>query len=101
MNRFSMEAKVGLLFLACLAIAAYVWFKVLEVSFQEGFLLKAHFRSVEGLSPGAQVQIAGIRVGSVKDILIDSERSQALVLMEIKDAYKNVIPEDSRVYIRT
>lgn len=101
MNRFSLEAKVGLLFLACLAIAAYVWFRVLEVSFQEGFLLKAHFRSVEGLSPGAQVQIAGIRVGSVKDILFDSERSQALVLMEIKDAYKNVIPEDSRVYIRT
>lgn len=101
MNRFSMEAKVGLLFLACAAIAAYVYFRVLEVSFQEGFLLKAHFRSVEGLSPGAQVQIAGIRVGSVKDVLFDSERSQALVLMEIKDAYKNVIPEDSRVFIRT
>lgn len=64
MNRFSTEAKVGLLFLACAAIAAYVYFRVLEVSFQEGFLLKAHFRSVEGLSPGAQVQIAGIRVGS-------------------------------------
>ena len=101
MNRFSLEAKVGLLFLACLAIAAYVWIKVFEVSFQEGFLLKAHFRSVEGLVPGAQVQIAGIKVGSVKDVLFDSERSQALVLMEIKDAYKNIIPDDSRVYIRT
>jgi phospholipid/cholesterol/gamma-HCH transport system substrate-binding protein len=101
MNRFSLEAKVGLLFLACLAIAAYVWFKVLEVSFQEGFLLKAQFRSVEGLVPGAQVQIAGIKVGSVKDVLFDSEKSQAQVLMEIKDAYRNLIPEDSRVYIRT
>jgi phospholipid/cholesterol/gamma-HCH transport system substrate-binding protein len=101
MNRFSLEAKVGLLFLACLAIAAYVWIKVFEISFQEGFLLKAHFRSVEGLVPGAQVQIAGIKVGSVKDVLFDSERSQALVLMEIKDAYRNLIPDDSRVYIRT
>jgi len=101
MNKFSLEAKVGLLFLACLAIAAYVWFKVLEVSFQEGFLLKAHFRSVEGLVPGAQVQIAGIKVGSVKDVLFDSDRGQALALMEIKDAYRNLIPDDSRVYIRT
>jgi len=101
MNRFSLEAKVGILFLACLAIAAYVLFKVLEVSFQEGFLLKAHFRSVEGLVPGAQVQIAGIKVGSVKNVLFDSDRSQALALMEIKDAYRNVIPDDSRVYIRT
>jgi phospholipid/cholesterol/gamma-HCH transport system substrate-binding protein len=101
MNKFSLEAKVGLLFLACLAIAAYVWIKVFEVSFQEGFLLKAHFRSVEGLVPGAQVQIAGIKVGSVKNVLFDSESSQAQVLMEIKDAYRNVIPDDSRVYIRT
>jgi phospholipid/cholesterol/gamma-HCH transport system substrate-binding protein len=101
MNKFSLEAKVGILFLACLAIAAYVWFKVLEVSFQEGFLLKAHFRSVEGLVPGAQVQIAGIKVGSVKNVLFDSDRSQALALMEIKDAYRNLIPDDSRVYIRT
>jgi len=56
---------------------------------------------VEGLVPGAQVQIAGIKVGSVKNVLFDSESSQAQVLMEIKDAYRNVIPEDSRVYIRT
>jgi phospholipid/cholesterol/gamma-HCH transport system substrate-binding protein len=101
MNKFSLEAKVGLLFLACLAIAAYVWIKVFEVSFQEGFLLKANFRSVEGLVPGAQVQIAGIKVGSVKNVLFDPESSQAQVLMEIKDAYRNVIPDDSRVYIRT
>jgi phospholipid/cholesterol/gamma-HCH transport system substrate-binding protein len=101
MNRFSLAAKVGILFLACLAIAAYVWFKVLEVSFHEGFLLKAQFRSVEGLVPGAQVQIAGIRVGSVKDIVFDPEKSKALVYMEIKDAYRNLIPEDSRIYVRT
>jgi len=101
MNKFTLEAKVGIFFLACLAIAAYVWFKVLEVSFQEGFLLKAHFRSVEGLVPGSQVQIAGIRVGTVKEVLFDAETSQALVSMEIKDTYRNVIPEDSRVYIRT
>jgi phospholipid/cholesterol/gamma-HCH transport system substrate-binding protein len=101
MNKFSLEAKVGLLFLACLAIAAYVWIKVFEISFQEGFLLKANFRSVEGLVPGAQVQIAGIKVGSVKSVLFDSEKSQAEVLMEIKDAYRNLIPDDSRVYIRT
>ena len=63
MNRFSLEAKVGLLFLACLAIAAYVWFKVFEVSFQEGFLLKAHFRSVEGLVPGHRCKLPVLEWG--------------------------------------
>ncbi|MGB6063410.1 MAG: MlaD family protein [Desulfomonilaceae bacterium] len=101
MNKFSLEAKVGIFFLVCLAIAAYVWFRVLGVSFQEGFVLKTYFHTVEGLAQGAQVQIAGIRVGSVKDIVYEPERSEALVEMEINNAYRDAIPEDSRVYIRT
>ena len=101
MNKFSLEAKVGIFFLVCLAIAAYVWFWVLGVSFQQGFILKAYFRTVEGLVPGAQVQIAGIRVGSVKDIVYEPEKSEALVEMDINDAYRNAIPADSRVNIRS
>jgi phospholipid/cholesterol/gamma-HCH transport system substrate-binding protein len=101
MNRFSKEVKVGIFFLACLAIGAYVWMKVLDVGFKEGFILKARFKSVEGLPQGAQVQIAGIKVGSVKEISFDPESGKVLVIMEIKEAYLNTIPSDSRVLLRT
>jgi len=101
MSRFTLEAKVGIFFLAALAIFGYVWLKVLDLGLKEGFMLKARFKSAEGLVQGAQVQIAGIKVGTVKDVLFDPETGKALVNMEINDAYKNTIPADSRVAMRT
>lgn len=101
MNRFSTEAKVGIFFLVCVAMAAYVWTRVLDGGIKDGFVLKARFKSVEGLPQGAQVQIAGIKVGSVSDISFDPENGRALVVMNLKDAYRNTIPADSRVQLRT
>jgi phospholipid/cholesterol/gamma-HCH transport system substrate-binding protein len=101
MNKFSLEAKVGLFFVITIAIFAYVWLSVLELGVKEGFVLKARFRSVEGLVNGAQVQIAGIKVGSVKDITFDPESGKAVAQLEIKDAYRSTIPEDSKVFLKT
>lgn len=78
MSKFSMEAKVGIFFLAVLAIFVYVWFKVLDLSIVEGFLLKARFKTVEGLAAGASVQIAGIKIGTVKDIQYDPDTGKPL-----------------------
>lgn len=100
MSKFTMEAKVGIFFLAVVAIFAYLWFKVLDLSIVEGFLLKARFKTVEGLGVGASVQIAGIKVGIVKDIQYDPDAGKAVVIMEFKDAYRNVIPEDSRISLK-
>jgi len=82
-------------------MAAYVWMRVLDGGIKDGFTLKARFKSVEGLPQGAQVQIAGIKVGTVKDISFDPESGKALVVMDLKDAYLNSIPSDSRVQLRT
>jgi phospholipid/cholesterol/gamma-HCH transport system substrate-binding protein len=101
MNRFSLEAKVGLFFLVAVAVFAYVWISVLEHGFHEGFVLKAQFKSVEGLVPGAQVQMAGIRVGRIKDIRYDPETGKATVFLEIREDYRNSIPEDSQVMLKT
>jgi phospholipid/cholesterol/gamma-HCH transport system substrate-binding protein len=101
MNRFSTEAKVGIFFLVCLAMAVYVWTRVLDTGMRDAFSLKARFKSVEGLPQGAQVQIAGIKVGTVRDITFDSESGKAIVTMGLKDAYLNTIPSDSRIQLRT
>ncbi len=101
MGTFSREAKIGIFFLACLAIIIYTWFRVLDFSIKEGFELKARFESVEGLVEGAQVQIAGIKVGQVKQIRFDQDTGKALVILEIKDEYRDSIPRDSRLLMRT
>lgn len=101
MNRFPIQARIGFFFLIGIAILAYVWFRVLDYSFREGFTLKAAFRSVEGLTQGSQIQIAGIKVGQVKDITFDPDSGKATVSMLINDAYKNMIPEGSRLLVKT
>ncbi len=101
MNRFSTEAKVGLFFVVAAAVFVYVWFNVLDFGKKEGFILKARFKSADGLVNGAQVQIAGIRVGTVKNIIFDSESGKAVALLEINDSYRNVIPEDSKIALKT
>ena len=101
MDKFPIQARVGLFFLVAVAILAYVWFRVLDYSFREGFNLKASFTSVEGLAQGSQVQIAGIKVGQVKDITFNPETGKATVSMLINDAYRNMIPEGSRVLVKT
>jgi phospholipid/cholesterol/gamma-HCH transport system substrate-binding protein len=101
MGMFPREAKIGLFFLMVVAVFAYVWFSVLERGIREGFILKAQFKSVEGLVAGAQVQMAGIRIGRVKETRYDPETGRALVLMEIQEGYLNSIPEDSQVMLKT
>ncbi len=100
-NTFSRETKVGLFFLAVIAVGAYIWFHVLDSGVGNGFLLTAQFKGVEGLVPGAQVQMTGIRIGRVKDIRFDPTRNMALVLMKIRKEYQDIIPEDSQVRLMT
>ncbi len=101
MNKFSLELRVGVFFLISLGIIAYVWFKVLDLGSPNGFNLTAKFRSVEGISPGSQVQIAGIKVGSVKEITFEPETGRAVVLLSLNESYRNLIPEGSRLMVRT
>ena len=101
MNKFSLELRVGIFFLIAIGIIAYVWFKVLDLGSPNGFLLKAKFRSVEGISPGSQVQIAGIKVGSVKDITFEPDTGRAVVSMSLNESYRDLIPEGSRLMVKT
>ncbi|MEJ2717718.1 MAG: MlaD family protein [Deltaproteobacteria bacterium] len=101
MNKFTLETKVGVFVLVCLAIFVYAWFSIVGVGLEKGFELKAYFDSVDGLKKGAQVQIAGIKVGNVKDVQFDKDTGKALVTMEIRKGYENAIPADSSITLRS
>jgi phospholipid/cholesterol/gamma-HCH transport system substrate-binding protein len=101
MSRFTPEAKVGIFFLICAAIFAYAWSRVLDLRLQSGLELKARFSTAEGLVEGAQVQIAGIKVGLVKSLKFDGDSGKVTAVLELRKEYENSIPRDSKVLVRT
>lgn len=58
-----------------------------------GYELKAEFRKAEGLSVGGDVQISGVKVGSITSIALNPETFRASVDLSIREDVK--IPEDS------
>ena len=59
----------------------------------DGYALKADFRKAEGLSVGGDVQISGVKVGSITSIALNPQTYRASVMLSIRDEVK--IPEDS------
>jgi len=96
----SREVRVCLFFLMVAAVAAYVWFCVLDHGAGEGFHLTARFKGVEGLIVGAPVHMAGIKIGRVKEIRFEPVNNVAVVLMQIRNQYRNSIPADSQVRLK-
>ena len=64
------ELKVGILAVVAIAIATTVIFLVSGEGgfFWQRYTLKAKFDNVAGLKPGAPVRVAGVEVGTVKDV---------------------------------
>jgi phospholipid/cholesterol/gamma-HCH transport system substrate-binding protein len=94
-----METLVGLF--VVVGIVSLAWLSIrlgkLEVVGDRGYTVLAEFDSVAGLKNGAVVEIAGVEVGRVKAIGLDSYR--ALVSMSIDPDVK--LQDDAIVSIRT
>jgi len=63
------------------------------------YTLKARFTSVSGLKPGADIEIAGVKIGKVSDIRLDGKDYDAVVKLALNDGV--FIQEDSTASIRT
>lgn len=80
---FSRETVVGFFVMVGLICVAYLTVKLgrMELFNSEGYILQASFSSVSGLRSGAEVDIAGVRVGRVKNIRLN-ENYQAVVELQ-------------------
>ena len=63
------------------------------------YIIKAEFTSVSGLKKGAHVEIAGVSVGRVTNIIFNPETYLAEVHIAIEDSIQ--VPDDSIASIRT
>ena len=59
----------------------------------DSYALNAEFRKAEGLSVGGDVQVSGVKIGSITSIDLNPETFRASVGLSIRDEVK--IPEDS------
>jgi len=58
-----------------------------------GYTLTAEFRKAEGVSPGGDVRIAGVKVGSIRDMRLDPKSFKAVLTLSLRQGIE--IPEDS------
>src|SRR5690606_13999350 len=62
-----------------------------------GYPLTASFRSVEGITVGTDVRMAGVKIGSVTDLRLNGETYYADAVLSVRDGI--AIPDDSTVLI--
>lgn len=64
---------------------------------REGYPLTASFRSLEGVSVGTDVRLAGVKVGTVTGIELNPETYRAETTVTIRDGI--AIPDDSAIIV--
>ena len=99
MKKIDTEIVVGIFIFIGILAMAYTSINLGQVEFfkNDYYPLKARFTSVTGLKTNTAVEIAGVKIGKVKDIRLDNY--QAVVTMDIKKGIK--IQDDAIASIRT
>ena len=64
-----------------------------------GYRLSARFDKIDGLSAGADVRLAGVKVGSITNTYVDPKTYRAVVDMSVSAEVK--LPKDSSAQIST
>jgi phospholipid/cholesterol/gamma-HCH transport system substrate-binding protein len=102
MSKKSIETLVGLFVLLGIAGILFLALKAANLgSFGEhkGYTLTAKFDNIGGLKARAPVRSAGVTVGRVKRISLDTKNYQGVVTMEIDEGIH--FPKDSSAKILT
>ena len=101
MNQTKLEISVGAFVIVGLAAIAYLALKIgagLLVG-ADTYLVTARFNNISGLSAGGKVAIAGVTIGSVDTVQLDTNDYSAIVTLRVREDVR--LPLDSIVAVRT
>ncbi len=87
----------GVVFAAALAFGVYATQVAGLGNGSQSYDLTASFRSLEGIAVGSDVRLAGVKIGTVSDVVLNSETFRADTTVAINDGI--LIPEDSSIII--
>ncbi|MDM8551751.1 outer membrane lipid asymmetry maintenance protein MlaD [Desulfobacterales bacterium HSG2] len=101
MKKSSVEISVGIFVLVGIFCVGYlsIRFGKMEWIGENYYPVLARFESVAGLTPGAEVRMAGIPVGKVQSVSLDMKEKVALVEMKIQKDI--VLSDDVMASIKT
>ncbi|MFH1035798.1 MAG: outer membrane lipid asymmetry maintenance protein MlaD [Pseudomonadota bacterium] len=101
MKRENIELSVGIFVLLGLLAVGYMTVKLGKVDFMgdNTYLLTARFQSVSGLKTDARVEVAGVAVGKVAAIHLDTKTMAAIVDLKIDQGLKFTV--DTIASVRT
>ncbi len=87
MKKSSVEIAVGVFVLVGILCVGYLTIRLGKLELMGGrhYTLSARFQSVSGLKAGAQVEMAGVRVGQVDSVGLDPAEQIAVVRLEIEN----------------
>ena len=101
MRNKSADMLAGIFVIIGLVCMAYLAVKMgkMEVLGSDGYTIYARFSSIAGLRSGADIEIAGVRVGRVTGIGLDQTRDMALVSLRINSGVE--LYDDALASVRT
>lgn len=102
MERTTMDLWVGIFVVAGVAALVMLAMKVGNLgtyNVSETYQVHAYFSNIGGLKPKASIKSAGVLVGRVTEITLDTERYEAKVIMDLDRRYQ--FPKDTFANIMT
>jgi phospholipid/cholesterol/gamma-HCH transport system substrate-binding protein len=102
MERTTLDLWVGLFVVAGIAALVMLAMKVGNLgtyNVSETYQVHAYFSNIGGLKPKASIKSAGVLVGRVTDITLDTERYEANVVMSLDKRYQ--FPKDTFASVLT
>ena len=101
MKKYSQETLVGIFVLIGILCVGYLTVKLGKMEFIGGDVYKiiAKFDSVAGLKSDSSVQMAGVEIGRVTQIILDTKSLEAVVTMKINKGVP--IQEDAIASVKT
>lgn len=93
MRQGVVESLFGAVVLAVAAFFLTFAYATSDVGTVDGYRLEARFTRIDGLNPGSDVRISGVKVGTILDIRLEEGTYLALVEMSIRDGIE--LPVDT------
>ncbi len=84
MHKNAVETVLGGVVLLVAGIFLFFAYSTAEIRAVEGYEVQAAFLKVGGLTKGSDVRINGIKVGTVKELILDSDTFDAIVVMSVR-----------------
>jgi phospholipid/cholesterol/gamma-HCH transport system substrate-binding protein len=97
MKRSVVETLLGALVLVVAGVFLLYSYKVGDVAVPDGYNISADFAGIGGLQPGDEVQISGVKVGSVTKVDLVPESYLARVHMNVDSSLR--LPTDTAALI--